>query len=185
MDFEDALQRAQRLENVGPLRLRYETSLLICEPAPAKRDLRPPAIRLAGFALLLLALVTVLTSAKGAAPWPAVMLGAVGGGLLLTADRLFPAAARRRFILNFATESLRIDDVGVRPRTRTLHFDDIAALDIVPEQNGQFALVLTARTSPTKWVLARGIEAEHVEEVRKLWRLLSDAFGIRRPGVEL
>lgn len=185
MDFEDALQRTQRLTRAGPLRLRYETSLLICEPVPQKTDLRRTGVRLGGFVLMAFAFITLITHPKGAAPWPAVMLAVLGAALLLAGDRLFKAYARRRFILNFATESLRIDDLAPRVRTRMMHFDEVSAVEIAPDGERSFALVLTARTQPVREVLVGKVGGEDVEELRALWRLLHDAFGLRRPGVEL
>lgn len=182
MDFEDALERTQRLERVGELRLRYETSLLIAEPPPAPRDLKRQLVRFAGVAMMLLAVGTLLLSPAGTAPWSAFAIAVVGSVLFLAGERLFPEPARRRFVLNFATESLRIDDLPPHPRTRVLPFDDITALDVVPDGSGRFALRLSARGAAATELLVRAVSADDVEQLRRLWRLLCDAFGIRRAG---
>lgn len=134
---------------------------------------------------MLFALASVLLSTQAAFPWTGVVLAAVASALLLTVDRLFPAVRRRRFVLNFATESLRIDDLPPRPRTRMLPFDDILALEVTAQRNGQFSLVATTRGQPSTETLLRDVSPDDVDALRKLWRVLTDAFGIRRPGAEL
>lgn len=185
MDFEDALERTPRLERVGSLHLRYETSLLIAEPPPRGRDVRRTAVRAAGFILMLFALGSVLLSTKAAFPWTGVVLATVASALLLAGDRLFPAARSRRFVLNFATESLRIDDLPPRPRTRILRFDDVVALEVTPQRDGQFSLVATTRGRPSRELLLGDVAPDDVEALRTLWRVMTDAFGVRRPGAEL
>lgn len=185
VDFEDALQRTPPIERVGELRLRYETSLLIAEPPAPKPDTRLQLLRLGGASLIALALATVVASTDGKPPINALVVALLGTGLLAAAPRLFPAPRRRRFVLNFASESLRIDDLGAQPRTRVLHFDEIAALAVEPDHSGGFQLVLSAKAPPTREVLVERVLGEDVEELRRLWRVLTDAFGIRRPGVEL
>ncbi|MFL5319733.1 MAG: hypothetical protein ACJ790_08750 [Myxococcaceae bacterium] len=179
------------LERVGPLRLRYEPSLLIGEPA--LRDPREPialGLRILALALGIGALASLVLGSGGSFPLTTLVTGLLAVAAFMGSAFLERRVLSRRFILNFGTESLRIDDLPTplkRPRTRTLHFDLIASVDVVADGPG-YVIAVTLKPDagrPSLEVLTSRVPAEHIEELRRLWRVLRDAFGLSRPGAEL
>lgn len=193
MDFQDALQRSAPLDRVGPLRLRYEPSLLIGEPMGRNpRGTQALLMRLVALALGMLAIALVLSAAMNARlPWTALGTAVLSAALFGASAMIERAFSARRFILNFGTESLRLDDLPTalkRPRTRTVHFDQIASVDVEAEpRTHSFALWITLKAeagNPTRERLIAGVSGEDVEDLRRLWRVLRDAFGLSRKEPE-
>ncbi len=110
-------------------------------------------------------------------------LGLVGAGRVERSAR-----QRRRFVLHFGNEALRVDAPGGlrRPgRSWSAHFDDIADVYVLAHADGSHALVVELRPgqAPTQpEVLVDRVQDDELDELRRLWSLLRAAFGLTRPG---
>lgn len=184
MSFEDALQRQLPPARVGEVRLRFDENVLVGERA-RRTGLWP---EVAG------------VLAVGAGVAAVAVLGvngpllAVGAMVLLSAALTgFSIAARgrlrgpQRFILNFATESLRLErpDRAGRQRAELVPFDAVKGLRVVPTGPRRFGLLLEyedAKGIARGTYLLRQSPASEVEELRRAWRILLHAFGLKPSG---
>ncbi|MGA9524766.1 MAG: hypothetical protein WBV82_25130, partial [Myxococcaceae bacterium] len=98
------------------------------------------------------------------------------------------ARQRRRFVLHFGNETLRIDLPGhrlQRPRSWSVHFDQIRDVYVLAGDEGNHALVVefaevAADATAVTAVLVDCVGDEEVDELRRLWSLLRAAFGLTR-----
>ena len=171
---------------VGDLRLRSEPGRLIGEsvppgwtaqPRPVPVPGRSPGTGAAG------ADVTLLTG-PGTSLLPVLLPVGLAALLVWVAARLDALAGRRRFVLHFASELLRLELLPRSGRGRPLHaeiaFDDVTAVEVVEELPGGLGLRLTwtvEGTSRRQWLL-RGARAAEGESLYRIWRMLRNAFGL-------
>lgn len=181
VSFEQALEANPAPRSVGDVRLRYEESLLIGETRPHS-SLLAPALLVAGIGSALAALAALLVTGQIAGA--AILAG--GGGLLVAGSAYLDQRARgvRRFILNFATESLRLESprrLGAGARTHIVPFDAVKDVTVDPAEGGRFSLrvrfELPGKVPPPE-LLVDGAPPGEVEELRRLWKTLRAAFGL-------
>lgn len=182
--FADALATHQAPAAVGDVSLRYEPSMLIGETAAPRRSIRPTFTWTLGVSSLLLGVGVLLGDA-------AVGLGVglvLGGGALLGAaawlERL--EKRRRRFVANFATNSLRLDfatPVAGYARTLVVPFDAVKALALVEQEDGARCLLVDFAVGPStlREVLVAFIPTSQDAEAERLERVLRGAFGLGTP----
>ncbi|QAT86656.1 hypothetical protein EJ065_5120 [Corallococcus coralloides] len=188
MSFEDALRENRVPPRLGDVRLFYDGGRLVGESLPPAWTLRLlPTLLVVlaavctGVGFLLLVLDTART--PGAATLLVLAGGLVGGALMLEA-RL----RRRRFVLHFKTESLRLETLAWAPgaaRTEVLPFDDVRAVHIVQPPRGGYALVVEygPEAAPRRALLVRGVRAQESDTLYRVWRLLHNAFGLKGAGL--
>ena len=122
-----------------------------------------------------------------------MMAGALAGltGLLMAAGALVArrGRARRRFVLNFATESLRLDrpsGMAAASQSTVVGFGEVTDVEVVPRRAGTFALVATYHpapgATPVTEVLIERVGPKDVPHLRRVWRLLRGAFGLKAPA---
>ncbi|WP_233601650.1 MULTISPECIES: hypothetical protein [Corallococcus] len=189
MSFEDALRENRVPPRLGDVRLFYDGGRLVGESLPPAWTLRLlPTLLVAlaavctGVGLLLLVLDSART--PGAATLLLVLAGAMVGGALVTEARL----QRRRFVLHFKTESLRLETLAWAPgaaRTEVFPFDDVRAVHIVQPPKGGYALVVEygPETAPRRALLVRDVRAQESDTLYRVWRLLHNAFGLKGAGL--
>lgn len=196
MSFERALRsNPPPSGRVGDVWLRYDPPVLVGETrhAPARARLLPELVMggalAAGLAAVALLLgLGELSAAGGAATWVAGAFAAIGGGLFLLSNALERRArGRRRFVLHFGTETLRLDTSGgVRgPISRTVHFDAVRDLYVLVGTGGRHTLVVDvevrAGKPPLSVVMVDGVSEAEADELQRVWTTLRAAFGLRPP----
>jgi hypothetical protein len=188
--FSEVLEQSPMPRRVGDVRLRYEPSLLIGE-ARRRPGLLPTLALAVGAACGLGAVVALLLPAS-AGPTEALALTlGVGCVLMLGMGVALEARARavRRFVLNFATESLRLERPSRargRPQTWVVHFDCVREVEVVSRPDGSYALRVEYAPEPGSpetrvEVLVNGARPEEIDTLRRVWRLLRNSFGLRAP----
>lgn len=182
--FADALETHKAPAVLGDVSLRYEPSMLIGETAAPTRTIRPTFTWTLGLTSLLLGAGLLLTDA------PLALAGGLisGGGALIGAgvwlDRL--ERRRRRFVANFATNSLRLDfatPVAGYARTLVVPFDAVKALALVAQEDGARCLLVDFTVGPStlREVLVAFIPAAQDVEAERVERVLRGAFGLGTP----
>lgn len=115
-------------------------------------------------------------------------LALVAAVLAVCALRLEAHLGRRRFVLHFATERLRLERLSWAPsatRMQTIPFDDVTAVQVVQRPTGYHALLVTWRTGPAEQreeqraVLIEHIRPGEEETLYRVWRMLHNAFGLK------
>jgi len=175
---------------VGDVRLRYEPSLLIGE-ARRQSGLLPTLSMAVGAGCGVGAVVALMLPASAG---PIVSLALTLGvccALLLGIGLVLEARARavRRFVLNFATESLRLERPSRargRPQTWVVHFDCVRDVEVVSRPDGSYALRVEyapelGSEETRVEVLVNGAKPAEIETLRRVWRLLRNSFGLRAP----
>jgi hypothetical protein len=131
-----------------------------------------------------LALLVVAPTHYGA---PAALgLGAAAfiGYALRTEARL----GRRRFVLHFATETLRLERLSWAPsatRMETVPFDDVTAVQVVQRPSGHYAILVVYQVGPAdrreerRAVLVEQARPGEAETLHRVWRMLHNAFGLK------
>lgn len=190
MKFSEALDQSPMPKRVGDVRLRYEPSLLIGE-ARRRPGLLPSLSVGTGAACGVgSVLALLLPSEAGPSLALALVLG-VSGALLMGLGMALEARARaiRRFILNFATESLRLERPSRargRPQTWVVHFDGVREVQVVSRPDGTYALFVEYAPKPGAEdtrveTLVDKVPPAEVDTLRRVWRLLRNSFGLRSP----
>jgi hypothetical protein len=182
--FDEALAQNPAPKRVGDVTLRYDTTLLVGEADRVERGLRFTAVILAGVAFALGSLGGVLAGASTAVIGGCAAAMAASFGLAAWLDQL--ARRQRRFVLNFATTSLRLDfstPFANRPRTMVVHFDGVKDCALYEQADGRGVLtvdfVLTADSPQTlREVLVANIGLNETEGAQRLHRVLKGAFGL-------
>ncbi|RKG69223.1 hypothetical protein D7V80_09810 [Corallococcus sp. CA054B] len=189
VSFEDALRENRVPPRLGDVRLFYDGGRLVGESLPPAWTLRLlPTLLVVlaavctGVGFWLLVLDTART--PGAATLLLVLAGGLVGGALMLEARL----RRRRFVLHFKTESLRLETLAWAPgaaRTEVFPFDDVRAVHIVQPPKGGYALVVEygPETAPRRALLVRDVRAKESDTLYRVWRLLHNAFGLKGAGL--
>lgn len=193
MSFADALVENRIPPRVGDVRLRYDEGRMVGESLPptvSQRLLPELCILLAALcALSSIVLLAVVPTQYGGP----VALG--GGAMAFTAAALKLEArlGRRRFVLHFATETLRLERLTWAPsatRMETIPFDDVTAVDALERPGGHCFIRVTWKAAPLKKdskapreertaVLVDQIHPREAETMRRVWRMLHNAFGLK------
>lgn len=184
MEFEEALLGHPLPRRVGDVSFRFEDNLLIGE---GDRDRRADAVGqilwVGGIAAGLGCLVTLV----GGALSPAVVFGVAAAGCVVAAGFADQRArTRRRFVLNFEDETLRVDRwARLRPRTDRVPFDAVRAVELRPGPAGGALWVSLQHQEMNEEVLfVRAIRGGDQDTAQRLRRILRGAFGLSPPEGE-
>jgi hypothetical protein len=189
VSFEDALRENQVPPLLGDVRLYYDEGRLVGEsrPPPWLWRLVPSLCLGLGGVLAVVGAVLLLADASrmpGGGAALLVLAGLLVGGALAVESRL----RRRRFVLHFKTESLRLDTLSWArrgTRTQTLPFDDVRAVHIVQPPSGGYSLVVEygPKEAPRRALLVSGVRPSEGETLHRVWRMLHNAFGLSGAGL--
>jgi hypothetical protein len=117
-----------------------------------------------------------------------VVLGLAATGFIAAALRLEARLGRRRFVLHFATETLRLERLTWAPsatRMETIPFDDVTAVDVLQRPSGDSFIRVTWKAGPKEQreersaVLVDQIRPREAETLQRVWRMLHNAFGLK------
>lgn len=190
VSFADALVENRIPPRLGDVRLRYDEGRMIGESLPPAfgQRLGPELCLLLGAACGVgsLALLVLAPGSYGAPAGLALAAAALVGYALRLEARL----GRRRFVLHFATEALRLERLSWAPsatRTETVPFDDVTAVQIVQRPSGHYAIVVTwkAKAGPQEQLeerrapLVEQVLPSEEETLYRVWRMLHNAFGLK------
>ena len=189
VSFEDALRENRVPPLLGDVRLFYDGGRLVGESLPPPWTLRMlPALclGLAGVSTVVGLVFLVLDTSR--TPGAAALLFFLAGILVAGALLLEAQLKRRRFVLHFKTESLRLETLAWAPgaaRTETLPFDDVRAVHIVQPSQGSYSLVVEygPEEAPRRALLVRDVRPSEGETLHRVWRLLHNAFGLKGAGL--
>jgi hypothetical protein len=141
------------------------------------------------------AVVGVLLGGDGAVASVPLALGMVAVALVGFALQLEGQLGRRRFVLHFSTERLRLERLRWAPgatRAEWVPFDEVTSVDVVERAPGRYALLVVWRPGgqgtkgqeeTRREVLVEHIGAHEQEALLRVWRLLHNAFGLRGAGL--
>jgi hypothetical protein len=114
----------------------------------------------------------------------------VSAALVGFALRLEGQLGRRRFVLHFRSERLRVEQLRWAPgatRKEWVPFDEVTAVEVVERAPGRYALMVVWRAGekgePRRAVLVEHIGSGEEEALFRVWRLLHNAFGLRGAGL--
>jgi len=176
---------------VGDVRLRYETSLLIGE-TQRRLGLWPVLALGVGLGCASGSVLVLLFPENAGPTLPLSITLAVLGGMLVMLSMGMEARTRgvRRFVLNFATESLRLEvpqPMRRRPSTSIIHFDAVRAVEVVGREGGRQALTVSYLPSldapqVRAELLVDGVTPQEQQPLERLLRMLRNAFGLKQIG---
>jgi hypothetical protein len=115
-------------------------------------------------------------------------LGLGAAAFIGYALRMEARLGRRRFVLHFATETLRLERLAWAPsatRTETIPFDDVTAVHVVQRPTGHYAILIVYQAGPPKRreerraVLVEQARPGEAETLHRVWRMLHNAFGLK------
>jgi hypothetical protein len=192
--FADALEENPAPRRLGDVRLRYEPGRLLGESHPPSfwRRQLPVVCLLLAAGCAVGALVGVLWAGGAEATPPlSMVLGVLTVALVGVALRLEGQLGRRRFVLHFPTERLRLERLRWAPgatRVEWVPFDEVTAVEIVERAAKHYALVVVWRAAGEEQPTRREVLVEHIpaseqEALVRVWRLLHNAFGLRGAGL--
>lgn len=188
--FEDALQENRVPGRLGDVRLRYDGGRLVGESLPPPWDRRLLPGLCVGVALGCGVGAAVLVGLEGGTvPVGAVALAVLAAALVGLALRLEAGLGRRRFVLHFRSESLRVERLAWAPgatRAELVPFDAVKAVHMVERPGPRYALVVeyAVEGGPTRRaLLVEGVRPAEGETLHRVWRMLSNAFGLRGAGL--
>lgn len=178
--FRQALVENPAPSRLGDVGLRYEPSMLIGETPQGAVTWRPTALRVAGFALIAVGLVVLLTSSNTIA-FAALSLSAaclVGSVWWARRER-----RKRGFVANFVTLRLRLDfttAIAGRASTLWVPFDDVKAVTIIEQGDGLHCLTVDFDDGGAviREVLVAFIKSDELTAAARLARVLQGAFGL-------
>ncbi|MFL5345898.1 MAG: hypothetical protein ACJ8AT_14000 [Hyalangium sp.] len=188
MSFADALVENRIPPRLGDVLLRYDEGRLVGESLPPSWERRLlPELCLwlaAACGVGSLALLVLAPSHYGV---PAA-LGLAAAALIGYALRLEARLGRRRFVLHFATETLRLDRLSWAPsatRTQAIPFDDVTAVEVVQRPSGHYAIIVTWKAGPEnkreerRAALVEQVRPSEAATLERVWRMLHNAFGLK------
>ncbi|QRK07956.1 hypothetical protein JQX13_49730 [Archangium violaceum] len=192
--FTDALEENPAPRRLGDIRLRYEPGRLLGEslaPSFWRRQLPSLCVVLAALCALGAVVGVLLGGGDERTPPAPAALGVLAVALMGFALRLEGQLGRRRFVLHFPTERLRLERLRWAPgatRVQWVPFDEVSAVEVVERAPGRYALVVVWRPGGMEgehWreVLVEHIGASEQEALFRVWRLLHNAFGLRGAGL--
>jgi hypothetical protein len=184
VSFADALEENRIPQRVGDIRLRYDEGRLIGEsvPPPVERRLLPE-LCLVLAALFGVGSIALLVFVPGTSLTP-VLLGLASAAFVGFAFRIEAQLGRRRFVLHFHTETLRLERLTWAPRavrTQAIHFDEVTAVQVVQRPTGHYAIVVVWRSGEEEQraVLVEQARPSEGETLHRVWRMLHNAFGLK------
>nr|WP_211194067.1 hypothetical protein [Pyxidicoccus fallax] len=176
---------------LGDVRLRYDGGRLVGEslPPPWERRLLPGLC--VGVALgCTVGAALMVGLERGAVPAASVGLAVLAGALIALALWLESRLGRRRFVLHFRSESLRVERLAWTPgatRAELVPFDAVKAVHVVERPGPRYALVVEyalEEDGPSRRaVLVENVRPAEGETLHRVWRMLSNAFGLRGAGL--
>ena len=188
--FEEALLDNRVPALLGDVRLRYDGGRLVGESLPPPWDRRLLPGLCVGVALGCTVGAAVLVGWEGGTlPAAAVALAVAAAVLVGLALRLESRLGRRRFVLHFRSESLRVEHLAWTPgatRAELVPFDAVKAVHMVERPGPRYALVVEYALEdapPRRAVLVEGVRPAEGETLHRVWRMLSNAFGLRGAGL--
>lgn len=182
MSFATALEEHRAPRRLGDIALRYESSMLIGQTPLPPRSVRPT---IAWVVALLASISAVGLLAVGAPDAVTIVLvlsaalGFLGAVWLARVDR-----RRRAFVVNFRTESLRLDFVtpfAGRPRTIVVSFDAVRAVTRYELPGRVSCLTVDFQADGKELlreVLVAFITPDEEPAADRLRRVLQGAFGL-------
>lgn len=194
--FTEALEENPAPRRLGDVRLRYEPGRLLGESLPPsflRRQLPGLCLVLAALAMGGAVLGLLLGGGREALPVVPSSLALSAVALVGFALRLEGQLGRRRFVLHFPSERLRLETLRWAPgatRREWVPFDEVCAVEVVERPSRGYALVVAWRPGgqgetgePRRAVLVEHIGANEQEALFRVWRLLHNAFGLRGAGL--
>jgi hypothetical protein len=188
VSFADALVENRIPPRIGDVRLRYDEGRMLGESLPPswERRMLPELCLLLAAACGVgsLALLVVAPSEYGV---PAA-LGLAAAAFIGYALRLEARLGRRRFVLHFATETLRFERLTWAPsatRMELIPFDDVTAVEVVQRPSGHYAIVVTWMAGPEdkrqerRAALVEQVRPGEADTLQRVWRMLHNAFGLK------
>ena len=191
--FADALQENPAPRRLGDVRLGYEPGRLLGESLPPsywRRQVPFLCLVLAGLCAAGALVAVLVGGMKEPLPALPLTLGGVATALVGYALWMEARLGRRRFVLHFASERLRLEQLRWAPgatRREWVPFDEVCAVEVVERGPRRYALVVAWRpegqTETRRAVLVEHIGASEEEALFRVWRLLHNAFGLRGAGL--
>ncbi len=192
VSFAQALSENPVPRRLGDVRLRFEGGRLVGESLPPGQLRRMGPGLLLGLAALCGLGSAVLLALAPAQPGVPLALGAAAAACVGLALWLEGHLGRRRFVLHFHTETLRLDTLRWAPgasRTELVPFDAVTAVETLERADGRYALVVVWRAAPEpeaqarRAVLVEQVTRGEQEALFRVWRMLHNAFGLRGAGL--
>lgn len=188
--FQDALQDNRVPGRLGDVRLRYDGGRLVGESLPPPWERRALPGLLVGVGLGCAVGAAVLVGVREGTT-AAFALGLLAAALVGLSLKLESRLGRRRFVLHFRTESLRLEQLAWSPgatRAAVVPFDAVRAVHMVERPGPRYALVVeyapeNAEGPLRRAVLVEDIRASETQTLHRVWRMLSNAFGLRGAGL--
>lgn len=197
MTFEAALAGNRAPSRVGDVVLRYDKSLLIGESRRIAAYRYAPEAAFVGGAGASFAAVSVLVMPQDALSAPLAIIFAILAAVLLIGAAFLERRVRRprRFVLNFATEALRMENSNLLGRrTVSVHFDAVKDLRIEAAPRSARRVIVyfeqpgQRRAGPVRagrFILIDDVRAEDDKALDRAFRLFKGAFGLGvRPAAE-
>lgn len=190
VSFAQALSENPVPRRLGDVRLRFDGGRLVGESLPPGQLRRMmPGLCLGLAACCFLGSVLLLALRPGQ-PGVPVALGVVAAALVGWALYLEGHLGRRRFVLHFHTETLRLDTLRWAPgaaRSEQVPFDAVTAVETVQRPDGRYALRVCWRPAPgeepRRALLVEQVTRSEEEALFRVWRMLHNAFGLKGAGL--
>jgi hypothetical protein len=118
------------------------------------------------------------------------LLGLAAAALIGYGLRLEARLGRRRFVLHFRTEVLRLERLAWAPgatRAHAIPFDDVKAVEVVQRASGLYAITVTWKSGEEeerREALVEHIRPSEAETLHRVWRMLHNAFGLKASAPE-
>ncbi|NVJ20393.1 MULTISPECIES: hypothetical protein [Myxococcus] len=188
--FEDALLENRVPPLLGDVRLRYDGGRLLGESLPPRWERRMLPGLCVGVAVgCAVGAAVMVGHEKGAFPTASGVLALVAAALVGLALRIESRLGRRRFVMHFRSESLRLERLAWTPgatRAELVPFDAVRAVHLVERPGPRYALIVEYApegAQPQRAVLVEDVRPSEGESLHRVWRMLSNAFGLRGAGL--
>ncbi|AGC44389.1 hypothetical protein MYSTI_03073 [Myxococcus stipitatus DSM 14675] len=188
--FQDALQENRIPPLLGDVRLRYDSGRLVGESLPPRWEWRMlPGLSVAVGVGCAVGAAILVGQEAGTLPSASAALALVAAALVGLALKLESRLSRRRFVLHFRTETLRLERLTWAPsatRSELIAFDAVRAVHLVERPGPRYALLVEYTregAGPTRALLVEDVRRSESETLHRVWRMLSNAFGLRGAGL--